>query len=155
MAKKSVTIEDIKKLREATKAGVMECRQALLDCGGDMKKATEWLNEKGLARAEKKAGREVKSGLVEAYVHSTGKVAALVEVACETDFVARTDEFKTLCHELAMQVASMNPENVEALLKQEYIRDAAKTVEQLVKETIGKLGENIVVRRFSRLALGE
>ncbi|KKT72705.1 MAG: Elongation factor Ts [Microgenomates group bacterium GW2011_GWA2_44_7] len=88
-------------------------------------------------------------------MHNTGKVAALVEIACETDFVARTDEFKKLCHEVAMQVASMNPKDVEELLNQEYIRDASKTIEQLVKETIGKLGENIVVRRLSRLSLGE
>lgn len=133
----------------------MECRQALEESAGDMKKAAEILTARGLAKAEKKTGREVKAGLVEAYVHNTGKVAALVEVACETDFVARTDEFKNLCHELAMQVASMNPENVEELLKQEYIRDASKTIDQLVKETIGKLGENIVVRRVSRLSLGE
>lgn len=155
MKPKPVTVEQIKKLREQTQAGVMECRQALEESGGDMKKAAEILTTKGVARAEKKAGREVKAGLVEAYVHNTGKVAALVEVACETDFVARTDEFKTLCHEIAMQVASMNPKDVDELLKQEYIRDASKTIEQLVKETIGKLGENMVVRGFSRLSLGE
>jgi elongation factor Ts len=150
-----ITVSQIKKLREETNYGVMECRQALVESGGDMKKAKQWLDEKSVMKAQKKASREVKSGLVEAYAHATGKVAAIVEVACETDFVAKTDQFKKLCRELAMQVASMNPKNVKELLAQEYIRDATKTVEQLVKETIGVLGENIVVRRFVRVELGE
>lgn len=151
----AITIDQIKALREKTLAGVMECRQALEETHGDMKEAEAWLLKKGALKAEKKADRAVNSGLVEAYTHSTGKVVGVVEVACETDFVARTDQFKNLCHELAMQVASMEPKTVEELLKQEYIRDAKKTIEQLVKETIGVLGENIVVRRIVRVGLGE
>ena len=150
-----ITIDQIKELREATNAGVMECRQALEETHGDMKAAAEWLLKKGAMKAEKRAERVVNSGLVEAYVHTTGKVVGVVEVACETDFVARTDQFKNLCHELAMQVASMDPKSPEELLKQEYIRDAKKTIEQLVKETIGVLGENIVVRKVVRVGLGE
>lgn len=151
----AITIEQIKQLREATNAGVMECRQALEETHGDMDQAQAWLLKKGAAKAEKKAERAVNSGLVEAYTHATGKVVGVVEVACETDFVARTDQFRNLCHELAMQVASMEPKSVEELLKQEYIRDQKKTIDQLVKETIGVLGENIVVRKTVRVALGE
>lgn len=150
-----ITVDQIKKLREATSAGVMDCRAALEETHGDMKEAQAWLLAKGAMKAEKKAERAVNSGLVEAYVHSTGRVVGVVEVACETDFVARTDQFKSLCHELAMQVASMGPKTPEELLKQEYIRDAKKTIEQLVKETIGILGENMVVRKVVRVALGE
>jgi elongation factor Ts len=151
----AVSVDQIKTLRKDTGAGIADCRTALEEAKGNLAKAKEILRAKGLAKAEKKAGREVKSGLVEAYIHATGKVGAMVEVACETDFVARTDEFKKLCHELAMQVASMDPPSVKDLLTQEYIRDPQMTVEQLVKETIGKLGENIVIRRISRLVLGE
>ena len=110
--------------------------------------------EKGLAKAAKKSDRSTAAGRVYSYIHTTGKVGAMVEVNCETDFVARTDEFKTLAHELAMQVAAMDPASVEKLLKQEYIRDSAKTIDQLVKETIAKVGENIVTRRFMRFELG-
>src|SRR3989344_918783 len=106
-------------------------------------------------KAGKKAGRTVGAGLVETYIHADGRIGAMVEVNCETDFVARTDEFKNLAHELAMQVAAMDPTDVEDLLKQEYIRDSAKNIEELVKETIAKVGENIVIRRFMRFELGE
>jgi len=150
-----ISIEKIKKLRSKTQAPVMECQQALSEAKGDFEKAKKILKEKGVARAEKKAGRETSCGLIEAYVHSTGRVGALVELCCETDFVARTDEFKTLAHELAMQVASMDPKNVKELLVQEYIRDPGKKVEDLVKETMAKLGENIIVGRFERFQLGE
>lgn len=149
-----ITIDQIKKLRQETGAAVMDCRQALEESGGDFKKAKVWLDKRGREKAEKKAGRQTSEGLIEAYIHATGKVGAMVELTCETDFVARNAEFKNLAHEIAMQVASMNPENVEELLKQEYIRDNSKTVEQLIKELIGKLGENIVVKRFQRFELG-
>ncbi|MGI5827950.1 MAG: translation elongation factor Ts [Patescibacteria group bacterium] len=148
-----VTIDQIKKLRIETRAGVMEVRQALTESNSDMEKAKEWLRQKGLDKAAKKSDRETGDGLVEAYVHTGGKVGALVKLTCETDFVARTEEFQKLAREIAMQVASMNPENVEELFKQTYIRDAKRTIEDLVKEAIAKLGENIKVDSFTRLAI--
>ncbi|MDP3998668.1 MAG: translation elongation factor Ts [bacterium] len=148
-----ITIDQIKKLREETGAAVMDCRQALDKSGGDVKKAKVWLEKRGREKAEKKAGRQTGEGLIEAYIHATGKVGAIVEVTCETDFVARNAEFKNLAHEIAMQVASMNPRDLASLLKQEYIRDNSKTVEELIKETIGKLGENIVVKRIQRFEI--
>lgn len=143
-----VNIEDIKKLREKTKAGISDCREALEESGGDMVKAEDWLRKKGLERADKKADREVKAGLVFAYVHHTGRIGSMVGVACETDFVAKTEEFAKLGKELALQVASSKPESVEELLEQEYVRDPAKKVKELIKEVIGKLGENIQVSDF-------
>lgn len=147
--------EMIKELREKTAAGVMDCRKALEEAKGDIEKAAEILRKQGLEKAEKKADRVTGQGLVSAYIHQTGKIGAIVEVSCETDFVARTEDFKILAHELAMQVASMNPKDVPDLLKQEYIRDSSKTISDLIKETIAKLGENIVVKKFSRIELGE
>ncbi len=150
-----ITTEQIKKLREATGGGVMECKKALEEAGGDMKKAAELLKKWGIEKSEKKIGRETKAGIIDSYIHAGGKVGVLLELTCETDFVARTDEFKNLAHELCLQVASMNPKDVKALFKQEYIRDPSLTVEQLVKQTIGKLGENIKVNRFVRYTLGK
>ena len=146
-------VKIIKQLREETQASIADCTKALTESGNDYKKAIEWLKKRGIEKAEKKAERETKQGLVEAYVHLNGKVGVLVEVLCETDFVARTDEFKNLCHEIAMQVAAMDPKNVAELLKQEYIRDGSQTIEQLVKSVIGKLGENIVIKSFSRIEI--
>lgn len=145
----------IKELREKTAAGVMDCRRALEETKGNIEKAAEILRKQGLEKAEKKAERVTGQGLVEAYVHATGKIGALIEIQCETDFVAMTEDFKTLCHELSMQVASMNPKDVEELLKQEYIRDNSKTISDLIKETIAKLRENIVVKKLVRIELGE
>lgn len=152
---KNLAIDQIKKLREETGAAVLDCRRALEENQGDLKKAVAWLRKRGIEKAEKKADRETSQGLVEAYIHATGKVGAMVELLCETDFVARNEEFKNLARELAMQVAAMNPKNVAELLKQEYIRDNAKTVGDLIKEAITKLGENIVVGRFERLEVGK
>lgn len=149
-----MNIEEIKKLREDTGAGVADCKEALNLSKGNSEKAKEWLKQKGLDKASKKSDREVKNGLVEVYSHS-GKIGVLVEIMCETDFVARTDDFKNLAHEIALQVASMNPQSVEDLLSQEYIRDNTMTIDQLVKGVIGKLGENIQIGRFERIALGE
>jgi len=151
----SIDIKDIKTLREATGAGIIDCRTALEESDGDMDKAKEYLRKKGLQKADKKADRATDAGLVYAYIHNGGQVGAMVEIACETDFVARTDDFGHLCKEVAMQVASMDPENVDALLKMPYIRDSKQTIQDLVKSTIGKLGENIQVVRFSRFALGQ
>lgn len=145
-----VPIGVIKKLREETQASVALCKKALEETGGDIEKAQTLLRKRGFEVAAKKAARKTGEGIIEAYIHQNGRVGAMVELLCETDFVARTAEFKYLAHELSMQVSAMNPRDVESLLKQEYIRDSSKTVEDLVKETIAQLGENIVVKRFSR-----
>lgn len=149
-----VTIDQIKKLRQKTGAGVMECRKALEESNGDEKKAIELLKKWGIEKSEKKVGRETKAGLISSYIHSGGKVGVMLELLCETDFVAKTDDFKTLSHELCLQVASMNPKGEVELLKQEYIRDPKIKVEDLVKQAIGKLGENITISRFIRYQLG-
>jgi elongation factor Ts len=148
-------IDEIKKLREKTGAGVMDIKKALAESKGDLKKAEQIIREKGLDKAKKKADRDVLSGLVYAYLHQTGKIGAMVEIACETDFVASNEEFKSLTKEIAMQVASMNPKNVEELLKQDYFRDTSKKVEDVLKELIGKVGENMKIVRFVRFELGE
>ncbi|MBI2032231.1 MAG: translation elongation factor Ts [Candidatus Levybacteria bacterium] len=149
----NISIDQIKQLREETAASIADCRKALEESNGDYKKTLEWLKKRGIEKAEKKADRETPQGIVEAYVHGNGKIGVLITLLCETDFVARTDEFKALAHEIALQVSAMNPKNVESLLAQEYIRDPQMTIEQLVKQTIGKLGENIAVREFIRLEL--
>ncbi len=149
-----LNLKDIKKLREETQAGVSDCRQALEDSGGDYEKAKKLLIERGLEKAAKKEGKETSEGIIDSYVHA-GKIGVLVELRCETDFVARTDEFKCLAHETALQVASTNPKNVEDLLRGEYIRDPSITIADLVKQTVAKLGENITIARFDRMMLGE
>ena len=147
-------MEKIKELREVTGAGVMDAKKALEESKGDMKMAVELIRAKGLARAEEKSDRDVQSGKVYCYTHLGGTAAAMVEVACETDFVANNPEFEALCKEIAMQIVSMNPKDVEELLSQAYIRDATKTIEQLMKELVGKTGENIRIIRFARFKLG-
>lgn len=151
----NIKVEDIKKLRQKTGSGIADCRKALGETSGDFKRAEELLKSWGIDKAAAKADRAVGAGLVETYMHAGGRVGAMVEVNCETDFVAKTDEFKNLAHEVAMQVAAMDPKDVEELLKQEYIRDSSKKIDDLVKETIAKLGENIVVKRFMRFELGQ
>jgi len=192
------SIELVKELREITGGGVLDCKKALDEADGDLEKAIEILREKGLATAAKKSERTVEEGRIEAYVHTGSKVGTLIEVNCETDFVARTEEFKTLCHDLAMQVTAVNPRWVSAedvpaevveeekekyltqiegnkpehiveriiegkldkfyeencLLRQPFIKDDDKTVQQLLVEAIAKMGENIVVKRFSRFQIG-
>ncbi len=150
----AVDIELLKKLREQTGAGIADVREALEESKGDEEAAKKILKQKGLSKAGKKAGRETGAGVVETYSHG-GRVGVLVEVLCETDFVAKTEDFKTLAHELALQIASMNPENAEDLLKQDYVRDPSQKIEDLVKTAIGKLGENIQIGRFQRIALGQ
>ncbi len=149
------TAADIKALRELTGAGMMDCKRALEESNGDMKKAEELVKARGLARAEKKSDRETKEGYIASYVHTNNKVAALVEILCETDFVARNPEFQTMAREVAMQVVSMSPETVEELLAQDYLRDPSITVDTLVKQLSGKIGEKFVVNRFVRYAVGE
>lgn len=150
----AVDVSLIKQLREKTSAGVADCREALAESSNDLKKAEEILRKKGFEKAAKKADRDTNSGLIESYIHQ-GRVGVLVEVLCETDFVARTEEFKKLSHEIAMQIASMNPKDVKTLEQQEYIRDPQKTIADLVREEIAKFGENITVGRFSRFELGQ
>lgn len=147
-------MDKIKELRGITGAGVMDAKKALEEAKGDMEKAIELIRSKGLAKAEGKSDREVKSGRVYCYTHTGGTSAAMVEVACETDFVASNLEFENLCKEIAMQIVSMDPKDVEELLTQVYIRDASKTMNQLIKELIAKTGENIRITRFARFKLG-
>ena len=195
----AVTTQMIKELRALTQAGVLDCKKALDETDGDLEKAATILREKGLVAAAKKADREAAQGLVEAYIHAGAQLGVLLEVNCETDFVARTDTFRSLCHDLAMQVAATSPKWVSrqdipvdeldsekkvylqqfaddskpehileriiegklakfyeenCLLEQPFIRDDSRTVQGLVTEAIAKLGENIVVRRFTRFQIG-
>ena len=113
------------------------------------------MKKRGLERAEKKSDRATSQGLIEAYIHGGGRIGVLVELNCETDFVAKTDDFKHLAKEIALQISAMNPKDVDALLKQDYIRDSSQTIEALIKSVIGKLGENITIGKFTRIALGE
>jgi len=190
----------VKRLRDLTGAGMMDCKRALSEADGDLDKAQELLRTKGLAGVEKRKGRTASQGLVDSYIHAEGRIGVLVEVNTETDFVARTAEFKSLAHEVALQIAAADPrwvsredipedivaserkiaeekarqegrpENVigrivdgsleaffkqYALLDQPYVRDPSKSVRQLVEETAAKVGENVVVRRFTRYQLGE
>ena len=175
-----VTANQVKELREKSGAGIMECKRALEQVEGDIAKAIDLLKQQGLAKADKKTGRAASQGLIEPYIHGAGRIGAIVEVNCETDFVARTPEFRELAHDLAMQVAATSPgyasiEDVPAsawadlenehgdrekaaaavvLLEQPFIKDPKLTIRDLVRERIGKLGENIVVRRFARFEVG-
>lgn len=150
-----VSLEKIKKLREETGAGIADCRKALEESGEDLAKARELLKAWGIAKADKKAERSTCAGLIYSYIHHGGRVGVLLELTCETDFVARTDDFGMLCKELALQIASMDARDVDTLLKQEYIRDTSQSIEQLVKSIISKLGENIIIKRFVRFELGQ
>lgn len=194
----AVSIDDIRKLKELTGVGLTDAKVALVEAEGDFDKALEAMRKKGLTKAEKKSDREAREGIIDSYVHG-GRIGVLVEVNCETDFVARTDGFKEFAHFIALQVASMNPlyiseadipaeelERVRAeakekviadgkpadmadkivegqvkkhfsekvLLNQQYIMDDSMTVETFVKENIGKMGENIIIRQFKRIELG-
>lgn len=151
---KKIEITDIKQLRDQTGAGISDCQEALNESKGNLDAAKQWLKKKGLDKAGLKMNRAVKAGIVEVYSHS-GKIGVLIELLCETDFVAKTEDFKSLAHEIALQVASMNPGSVEELLKQEYIKDPTQTTGDLIKGIISKLGENIQIARFERIALGE
>lgn len=149
----AVDVKQIKKLRKDSGVSIADCRKALEESNGVYEKAIEWLKKQGIEKAEKKQDRATAQGLIESYIHLNGKVGVLVEILCETDFVARTEDFKHLAHEVAMQIAAMNPKDVDTLLKQEYIRDGSITIENLVKQTIAKLGENIVIKEFRRLEI--
>lgn len=145
----AASMEQIKQLREETGTGVMEAKKALEEAAGDYEKAKKIVFERGLMRAEKKSDRETKEGFVGSYVHTTGKVAAMVTLLCETDFVARNEEFTKLAREIAMQAASMRPETVAELMEQEYIRDGKFTIQDLIKTLSAKVGENITIGEMS------
>lgn len=166
----TITTADIKALRELTGAGIMDSKRALEEADGDIERAQDILREKGIASAARKSDRETEQGVIESYIHSGGRIGAMVEANCETDFVARTEDFKALAHDIAMQVAAMNPRFIDeseipdgedvnpqesCLLQQPFIKDPGMTIDELIKELIGKLGENIRIRRFSRFSLGE
>jgi elongation factor Ts len=164
----SIDASKIKQLREETGAPVMDCKRALEEADGDLTLAKQKLRERGASVAEKKAGRVAAQGIVDSYIHGGGRIGVIVEVNCETDFVARNDDFRKLVHDLAMQIAATNPRWVGneqgapaeypddelPLLKQPFIRDEKRSIQDLVHEAIGKLNENIVVRRFTRYELG-
>lgn len=143
----------VQELRQKTGAGMMDCKKALQETDGDIEKAIEWLRQKGIAKAEKGAGRIVTEGLVDTYIQPGSRVGVLIEVNCQTDFVARNEAFKALVQNLAKQAA--NVENVESLMAQPYIEDESVTVETFIKQTIAQLKENIQVRRFAKFALAE
>lgn len=165
-----ISTSAIKELREKCGAGIMDCRAALVETQGNMEKAADLLKERGCAKAAKKADRVTAHGLVETYIHTGGRVGAMVELNCETDFVGRTDEFKHLAHEIAMQVAAMNPTFVLAeqippgtvvpegevicLLDQPFIKDPSRTIKDLIVEVIARTGENVRVNRFARFEIG-
>lgn len=148
-----ITIEQIKQLREETGLSISECKKALEKANGNVQIAKEELRKLGIEVAQKRKLKEAGEGLVESYIHTTGKLGAIIDVRCETDFVARSPEFKALCHELAMQVASMDPGSVQELLEQPYIKDPSRQVKDIVTDAIAKLQENIVIKRFSRFEI--
>ena len=164
-----ISVEAVKELRNRTNAGVLECNKALLEASGDMEKAIAFLQQRGAAIAEKKKDVAATEGVIEAYIHYTKRIGALVELNCETDFVAHTAEFKELAHDLAMQIAATSPQfltseeippeaetdpQTACLLSQPFIKEPDKTVQEIIAETIAKVGENIKVRRFARFELG-
>src|SRR6266545_4539344 len=166
---KDIPAKLVAELRARTGAGMMDCKKALEETGGDVEKAVDLLRKKGAAKADKRAGREASEGLIGCYVHHDGAIGVLVELNCETDFVARTEDFKTLAKELAVHVAATKPEAIRAkivdgmlkkfyeenvLLEQKFVKDDKRTVGELVKELSSKTGENVQVRRFVRFELG-
>ncbi len=166
----AVDVQLVRTLRDQTGAGIMDCKEALENSDGNLEKAVLALREKGVASAVKRVGRETNEGVIETYLHTGGRVGAMVELGCETDFVARTEEFQKLAHDIAMQVAAMGPvyvseDDIEegdarppaqiALMLQPFIKNSSSSVGEMVKELAGKVGENIRVVRFSRLAVGE
>ena len=166
----TISADAIKELRERTSAGIMDCKNALQDANGDMDQAIALLRERGIATVAKKASRAANEGLIETYVHAGGRIGVIVELNCETDFVARTDDFKELAHNIALQVAAMNPQAIDderplddldtsdgepRLLHQPFVKDSSQTIGNLLTDTVAKVGENIVIRRFVRYGLGE
>ena len=148
-----ISAEQIKQLRQKTNISVMECKEALEKAEGNEEKALKILEKKGKQKAIKKSQREVKQGLIESYIHNNGQIGVVLELNCETDFVAKNDQFKELAHDLTMHIAAMNPENTKELLSQFFIKDEQKTIKDLINESIAKLGENIKIKKFVRLEI--
>ena len=166
---RKISTAEVAALRERTGAGVMDCKRALEEANGDVEQAIEALRLKGIAIAAKKAGRDANEGVIETYIHSGGRIGAMVELSCETDFVARLSEFRDLAHNLAMQIAAMAPQYISRddvpeekrddsegliLLEQPFIKDDSNTVQDLIVGAVAVVGENIRVRRFARFTLG-
>ena len=145
---KLTDVEKVKHLRESTRLSFNEIKKALDEAGGEESRATEILKAHGVKMAEKKSSRAVKEGIVSSYIHATKKLGSMVELLCETDFVARNMEFQNLAHELAMHIAALKPENVGDLLEQLYVKDQDMTIKELVNSYVAKLGENIQIGRF-------
>ena len=150
----NISLDQLKKLRAETNAGVSDCRKALEEAAGDYAKAKKLLTAWGQEKAAKKEGKVTGEGVIESYIHANGRVGVLVELRCETDFVARTDAFRNLAHELALQIAAMDPKTVPDLLKSMYIRDTKTSIVDIVRQTVAQVGENITVARFIRYQLG-
>ena len=146
----NITSQMVKELREMTQAGMMDCKKALVEADGDMDKAVEWLREKGLAAAAKKAGRIAAEGVVASYITDDAKVGVVVEVNCETDFVAKTDNFINFSKSVAKHIAMANPADVDALMAQKFVDDETKTITDLVSDATVSIGEKISIRRFAR-----
>lgn len=166
----AIATEQIRELRYLTGAGIMDCKRALEEAQGDMKKASQAIMAAGIAKAEKKSDREASEGVVESYIHSGSRIGSLVELNCETDFVSRLPEFKKLAHDLTMQIAAMAPKYVDkseipdgddsdpevvCLMQQSFIKDDSKVMQELVTELAARVGENVRVKRFARFALGD
>ena len=165
----NISTQTVKEVRDRTSAGMLDCKNALLEANGDVETAIKILRKRGLAIVEKKKGNIVAEGVIEAYAHHTKKIGALIELSCETDFVARTDEFKVLAHDLVMQIAAAAPQFIATeeipsgaelepqtvcLLSQPFIKEPTMTVQEIINEVIAKVGENIKVKRFARFELG-
>ena len=147
-----MTAEDVSRLRSETGAGIMDCKRALTETGGDFNAAKDRLTAQGIAKAEKKGDRETGEGHLEAYVHG-GRIGVLLEMRCETDFVARGDLFRELARGIAMHISATDPATVEALMAEPYVRDESTTIEDLIKGVVAKTGENIRIARFARFAI--
>ena len=148
-----VSISQIKKIRKETGISVIECRKALEETKGDLSKAIKILKKEGTKISEKKKDRKTKEGFVGVYLHQNGKIAAMVKVFCESDFVAKNEVSREFAHNLAMQVAAMDPKDIDELLTQSYIKDVQRTVKQLVEEAVAKMGENIKIEEFKRIEI--
>lgn len=148
-----ITTEQIKELRDDTGVSVMQCKKALEEARGDMEQAKLILRKTAGATADKKQGRTLGSGTVASYIHSDGTVGTIVELLCETDFVARNEEFKSVARDIAMHITAMNPETIEDLLDQEFIKDTSKTIRNLVEEVIQKFGEKSEIGKFARFGV--
>lgn len=149
-----ISLAAIQTLREKTGYGVMDVKKALEEAAGDLKKAEALLAKRGAVIAAKKTDRAANSGRIEAYIHGDGKIGVMVEVNSETDFVAKNPDFSRFVHDVALQIASMKPDSVAELLSQPFIKEPSKTIEQLLHELVGKVGENLSIRRFMRYELG-